>query len=110
MIWIGGALADWFINRGYDPISVRKGFTILGFGFAATQTIGAYTNDTNLMLIFAVVSMWGLGFAHRQLLGPHADPDSRRQHRHGGGRPEHGSQSGRHRVANAHRLAHRSDR
>ena len=63
MIWIGGALADWFINRGYDPISVRKGFTILGFGFAATQTIGAYTNDTNLMLIFAVVSMWGLGFA-----------------------------------------------
>ena len=63
MIWVGGALADWFINRGYDPISVRKGFTILGFGFAATQTIGAYTNDTNLMLIIAVVSMWGLGFA-----------------------------------------------
>ncbi len=63
VIWIGGALADWFINRGYDPISVRKGFTILGFGFAATQTIGAYTSDTNLMLIFAVVSMWGLGLA-----------------------------------------------
>ena len=63
MIWVGGALADWFINRGYDPISVRKGFTILGFGFAATQTIGAYTSDTNLMLIIAVVSMWGLGFA-----------------------------------------------
>ena len=63
MIWVGGALADWFINRGYDPISVRKGFTILGFGFAATQTIGAYTDDTNLMLIIAVVSMWGLGFA-----------------------------------------------
>ena len=56
-------MADWFINRGYDPISVRKGFTILGFGFAATQTIGAYTSDTNLMLIFAVVSMWGLGLA-----------------------------------------------
>ena len=63
MIWVGGAFADWFINRGYDPISVRKGFTILGFGFAATQTIGAYTSDTNLMLIIAVVSMWGLGFA-----------------------------------------------
>lgn len=63
VIWIGGALADWFINRGYDPISVRKSFTILGFCFAATQTIGAYTSDTNLMLIFAVVSMWGLGFA-----------------------------------------------
>ena len=63
MIWVGGAMADWFINRGYDPISVRKGFTILGFGFAATQTIGAYTSDTNLMLIIAVVSMWGLGFA-----------------------------------------------
>ena len=63
MIWVGGAMADWFINRGYDPISVRKSFTILGFGFAATQTIGAYTSDTNLMLIIAVVSMWGLGFA-----------------------------------------------
>ena len=63
MIWVGGAMADWFIKRGYDPISVRKGFTILGFGFAATQTIGAYTSDTDLMLIIAVVSMWGLGFA-----------------------------------------------
>ena len=63
MIWIGGAAADWFIRRGYDPITVRKGFTILGFSFAATQTIGAYTDNMNVMLIFAVVSMWGLGLA-----------------------------------------------
>ena len=63
MIWIGGAAADWFISRGYDPITVRKGFTILGFSFAATQTIGAYTDNMNVMLIFAVVSMWGLGLA-----------------------------------------------
>lgn len=63
MIWIGGALADWFINRGYDPITVRKGFTILGFSFAATQTLGAYIDDTDAMLIIAVVSMWGLGLA-----------------------------------------------
>ena len=63
MIWIGGAAADWFIRRGYDPITVRKGFTILGFSLAATQTIGAYTDNMNVMLIFAVVSMWGLGLA-----------------------------------------------
>ena len=63
MIWIGGAAADWFIRRGYDPITVRKGFTILGFSFAATQTIGAYTDNTDLMLVMAVISMWGLGLA-----------------------------------------------
>lgn len=63
MIWIGGAAADWFIRRGYDPITVRKGFTILGFSFAATQTLGAYTDNTDLMLVIAVVSMWGLGLA-----------------------------------------------
>lgn len=63
MIWIGGAAADWFIRRGYDPITVRKGFTILGFSFAATQTLGAYTDNTDFMLVIAVVSMWGLGLA-----------------------------------------------
>lgn len=63
VIWIGGAMADWCINRGYNPISVRKGFTIAGFSLAATQTIGAYTDNTTVMLVFAVVSMWGLGLA-----------------------------------------------
>lgn len=63
MIWIGGAAADWLIRRGHDPITVRKGFTILGFSFAATQTLGAYVDNTDLMLVIAVVSMWGLGLA-----------------------------------------------
>ena len=63
MIWVGGFAADQFIKRGYDPISVRKAFTIVGFGFAATQTIGAYAEDTTVMLTFAVISMWGLGLA-----------------------------------------------
>ena len=63
MIWIGGASADWLIRRGHDPITVRKGFTILGFSFAATQTLGAYVDNPDWMLIIAVVSMWGLGLA-----------------------------------------------
>ena len=64
VIWIGGAMADWFIGRGYDPITVRKGFTILGFSFAATQTLGAYVDNTDVMLFVAVVSMWGLRTCH----------------------------------------------
>lgn len=31
VIWIGGYAADWMINKGFDAVSVRKGFTILGF-------------------------------------------------------------------------------
>jgi predicted MFS family arabinose efflux permease len=63
MIWVGGWAADWCIARGYDPINVRKAFTILGFTLAATQTVGAFTDNQDVMIFFAVFSLCGLGFA-----------------------------------------------
>jgi ACS family D-galactonate transporter-like MFS transporter len=60
---LAGWAADWFIQRGYDPINVRKGFTIAGFVLAATQTLGIFTNSTSLMVFFAVFSLCGLGLA-----------------------------------------------
>ncbi len=58
-----GWAADALIRRGRDPVAVRKGFTIAGLLAASTQTLGAYTTDTNLMLLFAVFSLCGLGLA-----------------------------------------------
>lgn len=63
VIWIGGYFADWFIDREFDAISVRKGFTILGFILGSTQTIAVYIENETVMLALAVVSMWGLGLA-----------------------------------------------
>ncbi|MGM0507411.1 MAG: MFS transporter [Bacteroidota bacterium] len=63
VIWIGGYFADWFIDKEFDAISVRKGFTILGFILGSTQTIAVYIENETVMLTLAVVSMWGLGLA-----------------------------------------------
>lgn len=63
MIWIGGYFADWFIDREFDAVSVRKAFTILGFILGSTQTIAVYIENETVMLALAVVSMWGLGLA-----------------------------------------------
>jgi MFS family permease len=60
---LAGAAADWFIRRGFDPINVRKGFTIAGFLLAATQTIGVFSDSQNVMIFFAVFSLCGLGLA-----------------------------------------------
>ncbi len=60
---LAGGAADWMIRRGYDPINVRKGFTIGGFVLAATQTVGAFTDSVTVMLFFAVFSLCGLGLA-----------------------------------------------
>ena len=58
-----GFAADVLIRRGNDPVNVRKGFTIAGFCMAATQTVGAFTTNVDVMLFFAVFSLCGLGLA-----------------------------------------------
>jgi MFS family permease len=60
---VAGWLADRLIARGYDPIVVRKGFTIAGFVMASTVMIGAYATSLNVALFFAVFSLSGLGLA-----------------------------------------------
>ena len=60
---LGGFAADRLIARGYDPINVRKGFTIAGFLIASTELIGARSSSLDVALFFSVFSLSGLGLA-----------------------------------------------
>lgn len=60
---LAGFAADRMIARGGDPVRIRKGFTIAGFVVASTELIGAFTESNDLALLFAIVSLSGLGLA-----------------------------------------------
>ena len=60
---VGGWAADRFISRGYNPVTVRKTFTIVGFVLAFSEIIGAFTNSPGVTMFFAVFSLTGLGLA-----------------------------------------------
>jgi ACS family D-galactonate transporter-like MFS transporter len=60
---LGGWAADRLIGRGYNPVTVRKWFTIAGFTIACTELIGARASSLETALVFAVVSLSGLGLA-----------------------------------------------
>lgn len=56
-----GWVADRLIERGGDPVRVRKAFTIAGFLVASTELIGAMSDSPRVALFFAVFSLSGLG-------------------------------------------------
>ena len=58
-----GWAADTLIRWGRDPVRVRRLFTVAGFLVASTEMIGAWTESHQLALIFAIVSLSGLGLA-----------------------------------------------
>jgi MFS family permease len=60
---LAGWAADLLIGRGHNPVTVRKCFTIAGFSIACTELIGARATSLDTALIFAVVSLSGLGLA-----------------------------------------------
>jgi len=60
---LAGWAADLLIRRGYDPVSVRKAFTIAGFVAAATQTMAVLVESHGWMLFFTVFALCGLGLA-----------------------------------------------
>ena len=60
---IAGWAADRLIARGADPVRTRKGFTIAGFLIASTEVLGALSSSTDVAVIFAIVSLTGLGLA-----------------------------------------------
>jgi MFS family permease len=60
---LSGWAADHMIARGRDPVTVRKWFTIAGFGVACTEIIGAQSSSIPVALAFSVVSLSGLGLA-----------------------------------------------
>ena len=60
---LAGWAADRLIGRGHNAVTVRKWFTIAGFSIATTELIGARATSLETALIFAVVSLSGLGLA-----------------------------------------------
>jgi ACS family D-galactonate transporter-like MFS transporter len=58
---IGGWAADRLIARGYNAVTVRKSFIIVGFLLAFSEIIGAFTDSASMTLFFAVFSLSGLG-------------------------------------------------
>ena len=60
---LAGWSADLLIGRGYNPVNVRKCFTIVGFSVACTELIGARATSLETALLFAVISLSGLGLA-----------------------------------------------
>ena len=60
---LAGLAADRLIGRGHNPVTVRKWFTIAGFSIATTELIGARATSLETALVFAVVSLSGLGLA-----------------------------------------------
>jgi sugar phosphate permease len=63
MATLAGWAADRMIARGHNPVTVRKWFTIAGFAVACTELIGARATSLETALVFAVVSLSGLGLA-----------------------------------------------
>jgi sugar phosphate permease len=60
---LAGWAADLLIARGRNPVTVRKWFTIAGFVVACTELIGAHSPSVSVALLFAVISLSGLGLA-----------------------------------------------
>lgn len=58
---LAGWAADRLIDRGFDAVKVRKGFTIAGFLVASTELIGAVSDSNAVTLFFAIFSLSGLG-------------------------------------------------
>ncbi|MBL8209057.1 MAG: MFS transporter [Bryobacterales bacterium] len=63
MATLAGFAADRMIARGADSVKTRKGFTIAGLLVASTEIIGAFAPSNDVALLFAIVSLTGLGLA-----------------------------------------------
>ncbi len=58
---LAGWAADRLIDRGLDPVKVRKGFIVAGFLVASTELFGAISDSNSVALFWAVFSLSGLG-------------------------------------------------
>jgi MFS transporter, ACS family, D-galactonate transporter len=59
---LAGWAADRMVERGGNPILVRKGFTIAGFVGGGTVLLGAYAHSLDVALFWNVLSLSLLGF------------------------------------------------
>jgi len=58
---LAGWAADRLIDRGLDPIKVRKAFIVAGFLLASTELFGAVAESNSAALFWAIFSLSGLG-------------------------------------------------
>lgn len=63
MAVIAGWAADKLIERGRDPVLVRKAFVIAGFFGGCTVLLGAWAPSLNVALFWNVFSLTALGLA-----------------------------------------------
>jgi cyanate permease len=56
-----GWVADRMIQRGGDPVRIRKAFTIAGFLVASTEIFGTMSDSHTVAMFFAIFSLSGLG-------------------------------------------------
>ena len=60
---LGGWAADRLISRGYNPVTVRRYFTIAGFVLGCSEIFGAFSGAGSMALFWVVFSLCGLGLA-----------------------------------------------
>lgn len=60
---VAGWAADRIIDRGRDPVAVRKAFVIAGFAGGSTVLAGAYADSLSMALFWNVFSLSFLGLA-----------------------------------------------
>ncbi len=60
---LAGWAADLMVARGRDAVSVRRWFTIVGFLIASSEVLGAMSSSNTVALVFAIISLAGLGLA-----------------------------------------------
>ena len=58
---LSGFWADRLIERGGDPVVIRKRFIYAGFLVACTEIFGAYAPSMEQALFFSILSLSGLG-------------------------------------------------
>jgi len=58
-----GYWADTLVRRGWDAVSTRRLFIVVGFILASTELIGAVSPSNNVALFFAIFSLSGMGLA-----------------------------------------------
>ena len=60
---LAGWAADRIIARGYNPVTVRRAFTIAGFVVGSTELIGMLSHNSSVAMFWVVFSLSGLGLA-----------------------------------------------
>ena len=60
---LAGWAADRIITRGYNPVTVRRAFTIAGFVVGSSELIAMLSHNSSMAMFWVVFSLCGLGLA-----------------------------------------------